>query len=436
MNTLLKDRDDAEFKIGLLGASFDTGNLGVSALAESSIKVILHRWPEAEIIFLDSSGVIGERRQRIGDMNICIKELPIRFCMNIFHENHFLVLYLYALLFMIFRWEKFKSFCARRNPSLKCITQMSMVVDITGGDSFSDIYGMRRFVLGFLRKCLVLLFNKDLVMLPQTYGPFKKKISNRMAAYILKRAKTVYSRDEDGVQCVRQLLNDKDASKVKLSPDIAFVLDAKPWDDKVVIAVNDARKRGRQIVGLNISGLLYNGGYTRDNMFGLAVNYPKLVKQIVDYFLSISDITVVLVPHVFPEEELAVESDPVACKAVYDSLTREQQENIISPDKQPDQGQVKYLIGKCDFFVGSRMHSCIAAFSQKVPTVAVAYSDKFAGVFESVGIADCVIDARICDEKQIIEKIESVFKNKDMIYGHLEDTMHKAKENILNIFKK
>jgi hypothetical protein len=39
-------------KICMLGASFDTGNMGVSALAESSIKYILNRQPNVEIILL------------------------------------------------------------------------------------------------------------------------------------------------------------------------------------------------------------------------------------------------------------------------------------------------------------------------------------------------------------------------------------------------
>jgi len=115
--------------------------------------------------------------------------------------------------------------------------------------------------------------------------------------------------------------------------------------------------------------------------------------------------------------------------------TAKQQGNVILPENEPNQRQAKCLIGKSDFFVGSRMHSCIAALSQEVPTVGMAYSDKFAGVFESVGVKDCVIDARSCDEKQAVEKIEYIFRNKDMIRGRLADTMHKVRDNLLNIFR-
>lgn len=434
MNTLLIEHEVAEYKVCLLGASFDTGNLGVSALAESSIKVILNRWPEAKVTLLGSSGAIGERWHRIGGKDICIRELPIRFCKNIFLENHFLVLCLYALLFKMFRWDRFKRFCMRRNTSLKCINQMNIAADITGGDSFSDIYGMRRFLLGFLHKCLVLLFNKDLVMLPQTYGPFKKKITEKMAAHILKKAKAVYSRDKDGVQCARRLLGDKDADKVKLCPDVAFVLDAQPWDDRAIEQIVAAKDKGRQIIGLNVNGLLYNGGYTQNNMFGLAVDYPQLIKQIVDSFLAMDDVAIVLTPHVFPEDILAVENDSIACRAVYDSLTKEHQGNMILPEKQPDQGQIKYLIGKCDFFVGSRMHSCIAALSQSVPAVGLAYSKKFKGVFQTIGLQDFVVDLRSSSADHVLEKVSNAYGQRDIVEKDLKQVGRQTKEKVLSIF--
>ena len=77
-------------RIGLLGASFDTGNLGVNALAESSIKIILNYWPDAEITLLDSGRVVSEEWLRIGDMDLCIKKMLIRVSRNIFLGNHFI----------------------------------------------------------------------------------------------------------------------------------------------------------------------------------------------------------------------------------------------------------------------------------------------------------------------------------------------------------
>jgi polysaccharide pyruvyl transferase WcaK-like protein len=63
-------------------------------------------------------------------------------------------------------------------------------------------------------------------------------------------------------------------------------------------------------------------------------------------------------------------------------------------DHQYNQSEVKWVIGKCDWFCGMRMHATIAALSSGVPTAALAYSGKTMGVFASVGVEDAVVDAR------------------------------------------
>ena len=89
----------------------------------------------------------------------------------------------------------------------------------------------------------------------------------------------------------------------------------------------------------------------------------------------------------------------------------------------------------CKFFIGSRMHACIAALSQCIPAVGIAYSKKFDGVFESIGMSDCVIDARVHDESEILRRIESIFDRKENIRKDLEQTMGGIKNDIINIFE-
>jgi polysaccharide pyruvyl transferase WcaK-like protein len=419
--------------IGLLGAAFDTGNMGVSALAESAIKCILHRWPDAEVTLLDSGRVVDEEQLRIGDKTLRIKKLPIRLCRNILLENHFVVLCLYAFLLKVFRWERFKRFCTQRNASLRSITQMDMVADITGGDSFSDIYGMRRFIIGFLRKWLVLLFNKDLVMLPQTYGPFKHGATRAMARHILSRASIVYSRDLAGIEYVNTLLNNRQNGKVRFAPDVAFVLDAQEPRYLDIEPSAGIRKQNSIVVGLNISGLLFNGGYTRDNMFGLKTDYQQLIYKIIELLLKHDNVVVLLIPHVFPEAGCEVESDPDACSKVFQEMGEKYKGRIFLVKGQYNHNEVKGIIGKCDFLIGSRMHACIAALSQNIPAVGIAYSKKFHGVFDSISLGNCVADARNHSEEQILEKVESIFERRDEIQEYLKQTIPQIKERILEI---
>jgi len=422
------------FRIGLLGASFDTGNMGVNALAESSIKIIINRWPNAEITLLGCGYVPGEYHLSIMGREISVPILPIRFCKNIFLPYHFLWFAVYSLAAKIPAGVRLRKALIERNRYYKVLFETDFVADITGGDSFSDIYGFRRFLLGFLCKWLVLFGRKKLVLLPQTYGPFKSKLSRSMAKYILKHAGPVFSRDREGLEYVKNLLNNSSESgKVRFVPDVAFVLDAREPRHLDIEPSADIRKRNSIVVGLNISGLLFNGGYTRDNMFALNVNYGAIVYDIIDLFMKHEKVSVLLVPHVFTTKG-HVESDQDACLAVYEALQDKYEKRVFIIHGKYDQGEIKHIIGMCDFFIGSRMHACIAALSQGIPAVGIAYSKKFTGVFDSIGLSDCVVDARSCEERETLEKTVSLFKRREQIRKHLLDVMPKVRDDILNIF--
>lgn len=424
-------------KICLLGANFDTGNMGVAALAEASIKCILNRWPDAEVTLLGSSRAAGKDQLKLSGREVKIKKIPIRFCWNVFLPCHFVVFFLNAVLLKSLPWNWSKKLFSTINPYVRDILETDVALDITGGDSFSDIYGMRRFILGFLRKWLVLLFNKDLIMLPQTYGPFKRRTAKAMARYILKRASLVYSRDQAGKEYVNKLLNKgAENGKVRFAPDVAFVLDSHRPENIDIGKLGNLRVEDTTVVGLNVSGLLFNGGYTRDNMFALKTDYRELISEIIKMLLKDENIVVLLVPHVFPPEGYEVESDADACRHVYDSSVARQQKNrIFLANSEYTHNEIKYIIGLCDFFIGSRMHACIAALSQSIPAIGLAYSQKFWGVFESVGLANCVADVRSIDTKGVLQKINTMLGKRQEIKRHLQDNIPQVKANILNILE-
>lgn len=422
-------------RIGLLGASFETGNLGVSALAESSIKVILNKWPDAEITFIGGGRSSGEYILQLFSREVHVKRLPIQFSKKIFARNHFCMLVLFALIFRVFGFKRFRN-TIDNNLQLKALIEADIVADITAGDSFSDVYGNVRFFLGALEKWLIILFDKKLVMLPQTYGPFQRPLVRKVAGYILKRASIVYSRDKEGIKYLKSVLNiNSDSGKVRFTPDVAFILDSRKPDNFDDALLLKAKGVNNTLIGLNISGLLFNGGYTKDNMFGLKADYRELIQKIIDFFMKEEKNIIILVPHVFPLRGLEVESDPDACKKAYELTKDKYKERILLANGTYNHNEIKYIIGFCDFFIGSRMHACIAAMSQYIPTVGLAYSKKFQGVFGSIGFADCIADAQNCDGNKLLKKIEEVFVCGEQIRERLKTTVPRIKEEILNIFQ-
>jgi colanic acid/amylovoran biosynthesis protein len=429
-----KVQQKEHLKIGLLGASFDTGNLGVSALAESCLKVILNRWPDADIILV---GIGYEPRQHhlfLMEKEICVRTLPIRFSKNIFLPYHFLWFAFYSLIMRILPASRLKQNLANCNSCFKTLYDIDLVADITGGDSFSDIYGFKRFFLGFLCKWLVTFLGKRLVLLPQTYGPFKGRATRLMARYVFSHASMVYSRDKSGIEYITKLSRDLAKNgKVGFAPDVAFVLDSRKPENINVDVLKNKPAKDSVLVGLNISGLLFNGGYTRDNMFGLKTDYPELVYRIIDSVLADKKSVVLLVPHVFHPPG-HVESDSEACAKVYEAISSKYRGRIFQVSGSYNQNEIKYVIGKCDFFIGSRMHSCIAALSQNIPAVGLAYSKKFHGVFHSISVADLVVDMREKDPEEIVDAVAKALMQRDAVAAHLKDAVPDAQQRVLGIF--
>jgi polysaccharide pyruvyl transferase WcaK-like protein len=187
-------------------------------------------------------------------------------------------------------------------------------------------------------------------------------------------------------------------------------------------------------VGLNISGLLYMGGYSRDNMFGLKIDYREFVKALISNLIERIGMPVLLIPHVFGTNEYS-ESDETASQKVYDELCDKYPGRLGYLQGAYDQSEIKYIIGMCDFFIGSRMHACIAAVSQSVPAISIAYSRKFKGVMDTVGMGKYVADPRMMGKDEILEVIGSAYADRSAIREKLAMKMPEVKASVMGLFK-
>ncbi len=163
-------------------------------------------------------------------------------------------------------------------PWIKALSECDIAGDVRGGDSFSDIYGIKRFVFGFIAAATVLLVHGKLVQFPQTYGPYKSLLSRILARILLRNSTTIVARDKHSREVASNLAGS--AKQVKLSPDVAFSLEAVRPSQIALDPPEDSLPSG-EIIGINVNGLMYNGGYTRSNMFGLKLDYPEYLREVV-----------------------------------------------------------------------------------------------------------------------------------------------------------
>jgi polysaccharide pyruvyl transferase WcaK-like protein len=243
---------------------------------------------------------------------------------------------------------------------------------------------------------------RPLVLSPQTIGPFERPWARRLALNVMRRARLVATRDALSTGFAREM---GFAGPLVEATDVAFRL---PYDRPAARPpghVSDGPVR----VGINVSGLLLNGGYTRDNMFGLKADYPGLIREVLGFFHDPARCgaacEVHLVSHVVAPLD-SVESDVAAARR----LAAEHPGTIVAPTFATPSEAKSYIAG-LDFFTGARMHACIAALSSGVPVLPMAYSRKFAGLFGTLGythIADCKAESG----PEILGKLRVAFANR------------------------
>ena len=297
----------------------------------------------------------------------------------------------------------------RKNYRLyKIFKQADYIMDIGQGDSFADIYGAKRFDKIDRIHRTARFLSKPYILLPQTIGPFTNPVIRQKAIKSITGASLVMTRDGQSLDYVKELAGSK--PHVKEFIDVAFFLPYTKMNFD----------NGFVHVGLNISGLLWNGGYTRNNQFGLKTDYQQIIKKVLTWFLSIDNVKVHLISHVATGEK-NVEND---YEVAFDLWKTMHHDRLVLAPLFLSPIDVKSYIAGMDFFMGARMHATIAAFSAGVPVVPMAYSRKFNGLFLDTLSYLHLIDLKEDDENTILTMVKEEFANRDSLQQELADRMN------------
>jgi colanic acid/amylovoran biosynthesis protein len=400
-------------RIVLMGASLETWNRGVSALAASVCSMLEEYCAPCDITLLVPSRNAPEVRHIRGNRGtfdvrvICYSR---GFGAGLSRSSIWALVS--ALVVRLLPLRAIRSIVRRRVVLIGAIEDADVVTDIFAGDSFSDIYGLRRLFFQALPRWCCLLLRKPYVLLPQTYGPYTNTLARCIGRSLVQRASMIYMRTHDDAALMS--LAPRSSLKATYCPDVAFSLvPTSDYASSQFQQTDTRRSDDMLIVGLNVNGLLYNGGYNRQNMFGLQLDYPRFVDGILQALLSNSHLRVVMVPHTYCTYRLDdLENDlgaiSKAAKRIHSASPR-----LSIIDQELDQHEIKGVIGACDVFIGSRLHSCIAALSQGVMTVGVGYSKKFLETFSTLGVAELVVDGRSTDADEAVQRITRLIADRE-----------------------
>jgi colanic acid/amylovoran biosynthesis protein len=377
--------------IGLNNASLTSPNLGVQALTYSAIQFISEALNkdnvDIEFYIFDSYKKYDSDTLSFNGNTYKVKSEKFYISKKIFLAKDFRVK-------IINNWRK-----------------CDVIWDLGGGDSWSDIYGKKRFFVSFISMLIIFSLKKKLLLPPQTIGPFKNSFVSWCANFCMKKALRVYPRDQKSAKYLEENLKNLKFTTV---PDMALFLPFNVKKKSIEGVIN---------VGINVSGLLFNGGYTKNNQFGLIVDYPNLIHQLIAYFQTIDNVKIHLISHVIEESYGVVEDDVWAANEINEKV-----EGLIIPKKFKNPIEAKSYISGLDFFMGGRMHSAIAAFSTGVPVVPMAYSRKFSGLFSDTLGYDHIVELKEMNNDTCIKFIKDKFEKRKL----LADEIVQIKKSVLD----
>ncbi len=321
--------------IGLLGTDFLSHNRGCGALGYSAIEILK---------------ILSEERREELVINAFVYNLS---GLSEHQDNSVTINYVLFQPKSLSFWKKAK----------KIFNQCDFVWDFTGGDSFSDIYGMKRFCLNSALKEVAIRSKTKFIMAPQTIGPFKNRFALLWARHLLRKSDTCFVRDTMSEGYVK----DTFGVNPVVTTDVAFFL---PYE-------RIESKNNKIRLGINPSGLLWNGTKEFCANKHISVDYKEYIRGILKELCKDNRYEIYLIPHVFSNVIDFEENDLNACEEIAKEFP---EIRILREFNTPM--EAKSVISSMNIFTGARMHATIASFSTGVATIPFSYSRKFEGLFK------------------------------------------------------
>lgn len=396
-------------RVAVLGAAGDTGNLGVTALLYS---VLAHLFERGDtVVAADHGRGVRQATDEFGGSRRQWAKV------GLVHTR---------------RWYRPESLMMLRGvaplaPGLlatsRALRDADLVLDVSGGDSFTDIYGPKRFAAVLQHKQLVLRLGTPLALLPQTYGPFTNATSRAAAAQVVRAAQVCASRDAVSHAALLELLGPHhDPDRHLEGVDVAFALPVKEPDEDQDPAARtwlEERDRGRPLAGINVSGLIAHDAARFDIRLDYVAAVRAAVRALVD-----DGADVLLIPHMAgTSSDGSPNREIQAARRVHEGLGDLGDHVHVLRQDSEDPRQAKWWMGHCSWFTGPRMHATIGALTQEVPTLATAYSVKVAGVFATAGQADAVVDLAALDRAGFVDALLASFRQREQRRASLARTI-------------
>lgn len=302
-------------------------------------------------------------------------------------------------------------------PLEKHVKEADIVISI-GGDNYSEDYGLRFLETFIGLNEFVGRRRKKLIIWGASIGPFSTK---GLKAGIIKSLNSV-THITVRESITWDYLKELGLNNITLVSDPAFLLPIQ-----TVKLPDFIEHKTRFTLGFNLSSLLldYIPQKSKGNFYSEAVTF-------LSELLLNAGINVVLLPHVV-DKTGGCSDDYAYLKKIYDKLPHKERVFLVPQDYNSK--QFKFVISRCDLFIGSRTHTTISALSSGVPTITIGYSRKSEGINKDIfGHNDFVLSIKNFSANDLLIKYKLIKERQNEIKSYLQDVIPNIKKrSYLNV---
>lgn len=289
------------------------------------------------------------------------------------------------------------------------------------GGGFIHSYGAKTdpYFLYFLTYHIRLAeaYGKKTIILPNSIGPLKNRIAQKIALKALNHTALLTTRENISNQYLASL-----NVKSKYYPDLGFYLNPSDRDMNDYFMAHGIPVEKKKVV-ITLRPYRFLGKSNPQELFQKYINsFVSLVSYLVNKGYHVTFMAHTLGPS-------SHEDDRIAIREVGEALSGDLcVHTSYIEDYDLTCKDVEKLYSYYDYMVGTRFHSVIFALNVNVPSIAIAYGgNKGKGIMNVLGNDDYSIDMDKIDDSLLISVFDKLESNRDSYLQNLQ----KKKDEIM-----
>jgi len=310
---------------------------------------------------------------------------------------------------------------------LEIFSNSDVILDFNGDIFPSDTHPIR--VLSHALEILTIrLLKIPVIEFASSPGPFDTWFKKFISKLVFNNTNIIINREPLSSELLKQIGINKTPIINAACP--AFLLESVSKERiKEIFLHENINQKDKPLIGVTLAGYNLYSYRTWDipPSFKDLSSYAPVLKYLLDDLKAY----VILVPHVYRTNPWTGEHihgpDYVILQHLYQEVDGDKYKGRLRLiEGIYNVTEIKGIIGECDMFISGRLHAGIAALSQAVPTVLLAYGHKHYGIARLLNQEKYVCDGK--DVEVTISIVKDAWKNREKIKRVLKKRLARVKE--------